>query len=194
MMTSRPASNDQDGPSDSLDLDNAFWRFSLSFYSRPGVAPACLALQNRRGVDVNVLLLAIYAAVQRNRMLTASELQAADDRVGVWRGEIVKSLRQIRTRLKSGPEPAPSASTENLRTLVKAAELKAEQIEQALLVDFLDQLPPHFDPSPLDARSLIERVIRQYSSMSSGVQAEPEVDQAIRVLTAAITDATSGGS
>src|SRR5690606_16526012 len=106
-------------------------------YSRPGVAPACLALQNRSGVDVNVLLLAIYAAVQRNRMLTAAELQAADDRVGVWRGEIVKSLRQIRTRLKSGPDPAPLASTENLRTLVKAAELKAEQIEQALLVDFL---------------------------------------------------------
>ncbi|MCG8546534.1 MAG: TIGR02444 family protein, partial [Alphaproteobacteria bacterium] len=34
---------------------NAFWNFSLRAYARPGVADACIRLQDRYGVDVNVL-------------------------------------------------------------------------------------------------------------------------------------------
>jgi uncharacterized protein (TIGR02444 family) len=30
-----------------------FWRFSLQFYRQPGVAEACIALQEESSVDVN---------------------------------------------------------------------------------------------------------------------------------------------
>ena len=33
----------------------AFWRFSLAFYAVPGVAGALIALQDRDGLDVNLL-------------------------------------------------------------------------------------------------------------------------------------------
>jgi uncharacterized protein (TIGR02444 family) len=36
--------------------DDPFWRFSLDLYGRPGVAPACLALQDEAGADVNLVL------------------------------------------------------------------------------------------------------------------------------------------
>ena len=37
-----------------------FWRFSLRIY--PAVADTCLELQDRFGVDVNVLLFLLFAA------------------------------------------------------------------------------------------------------------------------------------
>lgn len=191
MMTDRPHPPDRNSTFELLDPDSPFWRFSLSFYSRPGVAPACLALQNQRGVDVNVLLLAIYAAVQRGRLLTSADLQAADDAVRAWRVEIVEKLRHIRTRLKFGPAPAPSSATEDLRTHIKAAELKAEQIEQALLMKFLGQLPPPSAPAALDADSILECVIQHFSDTSSDTPPALEISQAIHVLTNAINYATS---
>ena len=43
---------------------NPLWEFSLEFYAQPGVASACLALQDRCGVDVNVLLLMCWCGLQ----------------------------------------------------------------------------------------------------------------------------------
>jgi len=35
---------------------NPFWDFSLAVWGREAVKPACLALQARHGIDVNILL------------------------------------------------------------------------------------------------------------------------------------------
>ncbi|MGZ3308467.1 MAG: DUF2390 domain-containing protein, partial [Xanthobacteraceae bacterium] len=37
-----------------------FWRFSLRFYRQPKVADTCIALQEERGVDVNLLLFLLW--------------------------------------------------------------------------------------------------------------------------------------
>src|SRR5437763_12408087 len=97
------------------DLDNALWRFVLSFYAREGVSQACLTLQDRLGVDVDILLLAIFAQVERGIVLDAGALAAADNLVRDWRSDILRPLRRARVHLKSGPAPAPSAITERLR-------------------------------------------------------------------------------
>jgi len=39
-----------------LSPADRFWAFSLALYGKPGVAPALLGLQDRLGVDVNLLL------------------------------------------------------------------------------------------------------------------------------------------
>ena len=38
------------------ELEAECWAFALAIYARPGVAEACLALQNEAGVDVMLLL------------------------------------------------------------------------------------------------------------------------------------------
>jgi len=38
------------------DAGEAFWRFSLALYARPGVAEALVELQDRAGRDVNLQL------------------------------------------------------------------------------------------------------------------------------------------
>jgi uncharacterized protein (TIGR02444 family) len=107
--------------------------FALGLYGVDGVPPACLLLQDRFGLDVNVLLLAAYLGVVHRRTLTADQLADVRELADPWRSEVVEPLRAVRRRLKSGPAPAPSPQTAVLRSEVARLELDAELIE-------LDQL------------------------------------------------------
>jgi uncharacterized protein (TIGR02444 family) len=108
------------------------WSFSLRLYAAPGVADACLEAQDIHGADVNLLLWAAWLAVQGHD-LTPAEVTEAEAATRPWRDEVVRTLRSVRRRLKSGPLPAPTMATESLRAQVKAAELEAERMQQSLL-------------------------------------------------------------
>jgi len=129
-------------PAADLEMDSALWRFVLPFYRGDGIAAACLTLQDRLGVDVNVLLFAIFAQIQRGIALGADDIAAVDALVRDWRAQVVLPLRHVRSRMKSGPAPAPSALTGRLRERIKGAELEAEQIELAVLHDWLERRTP----------------------------------------------------
>ena len=115
------------------DLENPFWDFSLVVYARPGVAEACLALQDRHGLDVNLLLFCCWAGAQGQRLETG-DLARALASAGDWQRSVVAPLRGVRRRLKECPE-AEEGPLEALRRAVKDCELNAERIEQALLHD-----------------------------------------------------------
>src|SRR5947209_1100619 len=168
------------GPNE-LQLDNALWRFVLSFYAREGVSQACLTLQDRLGVDVDILLLAIFAEVGPGIVLDAGALAAADNLVRDWRSDILGPLRRARVRLKSGPAPAPSAITEQLRNRIKAAELEAEQIELAMLADWLDRqsLPP---ASARAAENVPQEVARYFAARADDEPFTGEINEALCVL------------
>src|SRR5258708_32228514 len=81
-----------------------FWRFSLRFYRRPGVADACIALQDGCGVDVNILLFFLWLALAR-RCVPSAAAAAGCARVGPWRDDVVVTLRNLRPPLKDGSWP-----------------------------------------------------------------------------------------
>ena len=107
------------------------WRFSLAVYGRPGVAAACLALQDGPGLDVNLLLFCCWAGLRGHR-LAAEELEAATAVSAPWQRDIVAPLRAIRRRLKQAPGLDPAACAA-LYDQAKALELAAEEAEQRLL-------------------------------------------------------------
>jgi uncharacterized protein (TIGR02444 family) len=111
-----------------LNLDNAFWRFSLAVYASRGVAQECLALQETLNVDVNLLLFCAWMGAQR-RALGPSQVEAAGAAIAVWHSGVVRSLRGVRQQIKS----LARDDFEPFRSQVKSLELKAEQIEQAIL-------------------------------------------------------------
>jgi uncharacterized protein (TIGR02444 family) len=115
------------------DLDAESWAFALEVYARPGVADACLKLQNEARVDVLMLLVAAFAAVRLRLLLTPAEITELDNTCRPWREQIIRPLRAIRTGLKTGPAPAPSNQTDELRSKVKAIELDAERLQNRLL-------------------------------------------------------------
>jgi uncharacterized protein (TIGR02444 family) len=102
----------------------AFWRFSLRFYERPGVAAACLDLQDGEGRDVNLLLYAAWLGVSGRGRPSAADLAAAEAAIAPWRREVVEPLQSVRRRVKEEPGAA------ELYAALKAAELEAEQAAQ----------------------------------------------------------------
>ena len=112
--------------------DSAFWQFSLAFYARPGVADACLALQDDTGADVNVMFYVLFLAAQL-RQIDRVDAAHIDASIKAWREIAVVPLRTLRRRLKTGIEPIAVADTEALRSAVKRIELDAERIEQEWL-------------------------------------------------------------
>lgn len=111
------------------------WRFALALYARPGVAQACLDLQDRREADVNLLLYAAWTGADLGFALTADAMAEARRAVADWHRDIVVPLRTVRRRLKTGPAPAPNEATDTLRKRVQAIEIEAERIEQSILQD-----------------------------------------------------------
>ena len=110
--------------------------FAVDLYGAPGVAEACLALQDRHRCDVNVVLFAAWMGAVHRRAIMPDEMAEAVASIQGWHAEIVGPLRSARRRLKSGPPPAPDASSEALRARIKGMELEAERIELAALERF----------------------------------------------------------
>lgn len=112
-----------------------FWHFSLGFYRAPGVAEACLRLQDEAGADVNLLFFLLWHASLKRR-LSAAEVDAADRKVRAWREGAVIPLRNIRRALKEKAGLIDPSITELFRTKIKGLELEAERLQQEALYEF----------------------------------------------------------
>lgn len=110
--------------------DNALWDFSLALYGRPGVAPACLALQDEGAADVNLVLYLLWCAAT-HRPLDAAAIEVADRRVAPWRSTVVEPLRAVRRALKD--RSFAEFGSETYRGRIKAVELEAERLVQDVL-------------------------------------------------------------
>jgi uncharacterized protein (TIGR02444 family) len=107
----------------------AIWQFATLLYAKPHVAQTCLLLQERYALDVNLLLFGAWVGVEFRMLLTQNDIAQANAVVELWHKEIVRPLRAVRTRMKTGPLPGPSTSTEALRSKLKLVEIEAERIE-----------------------------------------------------------------
>jgi uncharacterized protein (TIGR02444 family) len=101
----------------------ALWRFSLALYARPGVAEALIALQDRAGCDVNLVLFALWLGAARGHRLDRAGLVAAETAIAPIGRDIVVPLRQLRRHLKT----EPAADLQDLRRRLLALELAAER-------------------------------------------------------------------
>ena len=101
----------------------------MAFYARPGVAEALLGLQDRAGLDVNLILFAIWQGAVHGHRLEGAELQAAEAAVAPLRREIVEPVRNLRRRLKTQADEDMQA----LRRRVAVLEVEAERAAHARL-------------------------------------------------------------
>jgi uncharacterized protein (TIGR02444 family) len=139
-------------------------QFAIAVHEAEGVPASCVSLQDRFGLDVNVLLVAAYLGTVLRQMPTAEQLRSARALVDGWHGEVVRPLRGVRRLLKAGPEPAPSAETDAVRSQVAKAELDAELIELDVLDGWAAGLAPSaIGPSSELAVAAMEVAVRSYS-------------------------------
>lgn len=167
------------------------WAFALAVYAGPGVAEACLTLQNEAGVDVMLLMMAAFAAVKHRILLTPGEIRALDTSCRPWREQIVRRLRAIRTELKTGPAPAPSGATEQFRTQVKALELQAEKIQNQLLAECLPLRQTQKEPVRPDQLRGVLIDLAMYFAGQRGTKLNAGLSSSIEVIVeAAMQDAS----
>lgn len=120
-----------DTPPDTFDLENPFWRFSLAVYSNKNVAAECLALQDTFGADVNLILFCAWRGLQR-ALLAETDLEKVSGAILEWHRAVVRPLRNARKAIKTMTAALP-ADAADLRKQIAAIEIRAEQIEQAML-------------------------------------------------------------
>jgi uncharacterized protein (TIGR02444 family) len=114
------------------DDEPPLWRFSVAFYAAPSVARALITLQDGDGLDVNLMLFALWLGVSGRSRLGSDGLRAAECAVCTIRADVVKPLRALRRSLGQNPD----AGVQRLRDEVKALELAAEKVVQSRLARF----------------------------------------------------------
>ncbi len=129
------------------------WQFSNRVYRKPGVAEACLRLQNGMGADVNLLLFAAWYGVTRG--VLNEQLIAETQRVSVsWSGAVVKPLRGARTWMKQVADDLLTEHSDSvqqqfrkLREQIKSTELQAEHLQQNMLLALVETCAQVFPPA-----------------------------------------------
>lgn len=108
-----------------------FIQFCAALFDRPGVASHCIDLQDRRGWNVNCLLLSAWAA--RSGYVLSEEFWAeARAAIRVLDEEAVKPVREIRRRISRNPRFNEDLKG-GMRRLLWYAELRAEQAVESVL-------------------------------------------------------------
>jgi uncharacterized protein (TIGR02444 family) len=114
-----------------------FWDYSVALYARPGVEAACIELQRRHRIDVNLVLLCLWLG-ERGTALDGEAVARLCHAADRWQVEVVRPLRTLRRRLKArlaDGEPNSVAGdwpelAVSVRERAIALEIDAEHLEQ----------------------------------------------------------------
>lgn len=140
-------------------MSHAFWDWSLDRYEKPDVASACLDLQDKQGLNVNICLWCCWLAEEGRDARPAIERAMAT--LEPWTREITGAIRD--TRRKLGDQPQAGA----LYKSVLACELDAEHVEQDILSELAADLPE----STGNEEETAARSLTEYARMT-GIQAD----------------------
>lgn len=127
-----------------------FWDWALDAYAKPGMAEACLDLQDQYEQCTAYLLWSAWASSQ-GLDLDPQTLEAGHQLAKTWEAEVLQPLRQVRRFLKPTLANMPDGPREVLREQVKAAELAAEQTLMTRLADMAPTIQAPHPPTHLDA-------------------------------------------
>ena len=136
----------------------SLWDWSLAAYATPGVADACLHLQDAAGQNVPLMLWAAWSATTGRRP-DEDDVEAACDTARAWADSAVTPLRGIRRALKSAIPDLDAAAREAVRDQIKAVELLAER----KLLDGLEALAPAPSGPPRPAIEGLVEVARVWA-------------------------------
>jgi uncharacterized protein (TIGR02444 family) len=119
----------------SIAKGNPLWDFSTWAYAEPGVEKACLALQSRLGIDVNMVMFCAWLAYRGTGSAHLARYLAAALRLSrEWQRTLVEPLRTARDNLKDVLDASAlvgndRASAVSLRERIKQCELDMEQLQ-----------------------------------------------------------------
>lgn len=163
--------------------DHPFWDYSLSLYRQPGVADACLYLQDRYGLDVNLLLFCLWFGASGRGPLQDDEIEDCVRRTGDWRARVIEPLRAIRRACREEPLGVPEFLLQVFRPSMQDIELAAEHVEQLVLAETVRNRPAEAVADEVRANDA-ERSLLAYIERAD-IDRDAEFDRCLRVILAA---------
>lgn len=139
------------------------WPAAVELYGRPGVAEACLELQDRHGIDVNLVLLALWLAGE-GAALDRTRVTVLEREVAGFREQAVVRLRDARRALKrqiasaSGPAGRHPDLARALRGRLQDLEIDLERLNMITLEQLTADLPRDLEPCRDLARINLESI------------------------------------
>lgn len=121
----------------------SLWDWAVAAYGAPGVADACLHLQDAHEQSVPLMLWAAWTA-HTGRTPDEDEIEAACDTARAWNASAIAPLRAVRRTLKAPIPDLDDDQREAVRERIKQVELEAERA----LLAALEALSPAASASP----------------------------------------------
>lgn len=138
--------------------DHPFWDFSLRVYGAKDVSQACIGLQERRGIDVNLVLFGVWNGESGRGRLTTAELDRAMAASAEWNRVVVCGLRAVRDAMKDGVRGIAREYSDPLRKQVLGLEVACEHAEQIALARAVKRAPEEGKAAELRADDAVANV------------------------------------
>lgn len=106
--------------------EHPLWDFSLQVYGQKGVSSACIGLQDRHTLDVNIVLLCLWLGSSGRPVIDQTFLERILEVSTRWNKEIVCKIRSARVTLKEKFSTIPLERCETLRQGLLALEIDCE--------------------------------------------------------------------
>lgn len=171
-----------------MSASEGFWAFSVRVYRRADVPPACLALQNDYGLDVNLLLYCAWLGTHGAQLDPAALTQALEF-AGPWAEHVVRPLRDARTWMKHDSNAIgrlPPDIYTALRESIKTIELESERLQQ-LALELMTEQPVLLPADTDQATSCASVNLLLYAREAGAV-----LDTEVRMHLATIVSASTG--
>ena len=166
--------------------DGTFWSFTLELYGKAGVAPALIGLQDRLGLDVNMLLYCCWSGAA-GRVLSRDDLKAVEAVAEPWQSEVVRPLRSLRRRLRGGFGAMPADRVAAYRKRINELEIEGEHIAQNAMGE-----PPRGERSAgTSTAAAVAANLKGYLKLRHAPVDAPERADLTTVLCACCPDATA---
>jgi len=119
--------------------NNPFWTYSLQVYGGEGFSAACIELQDRHGLDVNLILYCLWTGQDGGGVLGPADFDRLIAASAGWNAEVICRLRAARLAIKNGFEALPTELRDRFRKRILEIEIDGERAEQLLLAPVLDR-------------------------------------------------------
>lgn len=148
-----------------------FWDWSVRIHDAPQVAERLHKLQDRLGLNVNILLWCCWCAMRFAGPLPDLLLRKAIDLIAPWSRDVTGALRSARRYLKKPPAQAEPAAVAALRENLKVLELDAERVEQSMLERLAEEMLAR-SGEPANALREARRTLARYAGLAGVVRME----------------------
>ena len=115
-------------------LTNDLWAFSKSLIEKYSIEDAFHGLEKKYPLNRNVIIFCCWLAEHEYETLTASLIKQIINRIQRWHEDIVGELASLQNMV---PKSLRRSDLKSIYTMISDDALRAEKIEQSLLVKYL---------------------------------------------------------